>query len=308
MRSLTSAGPAALEVDARRARSAAWPIGTIRSFEPLPRARSTPLLEVDVLQLQPDRLGGAQPAGVHQLEQRAVAQRRRVAAARLRQQPLDLAAGQHLRQLAAAARRAEGGGRVGVAQALAAQVAVEGAQAGGLAVDRGRRRGPAARRRRSASAGQEVADVGGRRVERRRARAPRGSARTGAGRSGRPRACCARARARTRGRRGSRAPGARSGASTRAVLDRGHRRQGSAAAAAIPCRCKTRRQRAEGAKPEQADERLRVAALLDQRRRGRASGTSTISMRSFSSASALSSKRSVARNRWHSSSAKPGEV
>ena len=117
------------------------------------------LLHVEVGHLDPDRLRGPQPAGVHQLEQRAVAQRGGRGALRLGEQLRHLAAVQDLRQPAAAAGAADRGGRVGVAQALAPEVAVERAQAGGLAVDRG------GRRRRAAVAlgqlGEEVADVGG---------------------------------------------------------------------------------------------------------------------------------------------------
>ena len=68
---------------------------------------------------------------------------------RLGEQLLHLAAREHLGQLAGAARRAQRGGGIRVEQAVAAQVAVEAAQAGALAVDRGRRRrarGPARRR------------------------------------------------------------------------------------------------------------------------------------------------------------------
>src|SRR5207248_9727606 len=49
-------------------------------------------LEVDVAQLKPDGLRGAQAAGVHELEQGAVAQRLRVRAARAGQQARDLVA------------------------------------------------------------------------------------------------------------------------------------------------------------------------------------------------------------------------
>ena len=93
--------------------------------------------------LEADRLGRAQPAGVHQLQQRAVAQRGRLGAAGRVEQLRDLAAGQHLRELLATragARRSAVGSRVD--ELLAAQVAVEGAQARGLALERrGRDRG-----------------------------------------------------------------------------------------------------------------------------------------------------------------------
>ena len=68
----------------------------------LPARAQDALLDVHVHQLEPDRLRGAQAAGVQQLEQGAVAQRRWLGAARLREQLLDLAAGQYLRQLAPA--------------------------------------------------------------------------------------------------------------------------------------------------------------------------------------------------------------
>ena len=81
-------------------------------MEPLPRARRMPGLEVDVADLELDRLRRAQPAGVHRLEQRAVAQRGRLGAARLAQQLGDLVAAEDLRQLAALLRRAQVRGRV----------------------------------------------------------------------------------------------------------------------------------------------------------------------------------------------------
>ena len=158
-------GPAALEVDRDGARR-----GLANRHDPLLRALAArpqhPLLEVHVLELEPDRLGGTQPAGVHQLEQCAVAQRMGVCPERLREQALDLSAGQHVRQLAAAAGRADGGRGVGVTQALAAQVAVERAQAGRLAMDRGGRRGPLVAVA-DRQAGEEVADVAGARIDRR---------------------------------------------------------------------------------------------------------------------------------------------
>ena len=118
-----------------------------------------PRLEVHVAELERDRLGRAQPARVHQLEQCAVAQVARVGTARLLQQLPDLPARQHLRERAATARARDRGRRVGVAHALAPQVPVEGTQAGRLAVDGGRRRrgAPIAR----GEPGQEVRQVGG---------------------------------------------------------------------------------------------------------------------------------------------------
>ena len=93
---------------------------------------------------------------------------------------------------------------------LAAQVAVEGAQAGGLAVDGRRRAGgrrplpsPVARSARKSARSRASASVASRSRSARKRR-------TGAGRCDTRRACCARARARTRGARGSRAPAPRS--------------------------------------------------------------------------------------------------
>ena len=112
-------------------------------MEPFPRARRMPASEVDVADLELDRLRRAQPAGVHRLQQRAVAQRRRLGAARLAQQLGDLVARQHLRQLAAGLRGAQVGRRVGAERADAPQVPVEGAQAGDLALQRRGRGGRA---------------------------------------------------------------------------------------------------------------------------------------------------------------------
>src|SRR3954468_1175092 len=92
--------------------------------------------EVEVADLEVDRLGGAQAAGVHDLQQRAVAERGRLGALRLGEQLRDLVAREHLRELAALARRLELGGRVVLDQVLAPQVAVEGAQARDLALQR----------------------------------------------------------------------------------------------------------------------------------------------------------------------------
>jgi len=54
------------------AASTAWrPIGTTRSFEPLPRARSTCSFRSTSARFEADRLRGPQAAGVHGLQQRA---------------------------------------------------------------------------------------------------------------------------------------------------------------------------------------------------------------------------------------------
>ena len=92
--------------------------------------------QVDGADGEVDGLARAQPAGVHELEHRAVAQRGGVAAAGRREQPGDLVAAEDLRQLEVLARRAQLRRRVVGDDLLAAQVAVERAQAGGLALDR----------------------------------------------------------------------------------------------------------------------------------------------------------------------------
>jgi hypothetical protein len=110
-----------------------------------PRAQD-PRVEVDVADLEVDRLARAQPARVHELEQRPVAQGRGVAAGRGGEQARHLVAGEDLRELLGLARRAQVGGRVVLERPLAAQVAVEGPQARGLALQRrGGRRRPAVR-------------------------------------------------------------------------------------------------------------------------------------------------------------------
>src|SRR4051812_42860493 len=96
-------------------------------------------LEVDVAGLEADGLGGTQPAGVHQLQQRAVAERGRHGASRLLEQLRHLVAAQDLREPPALLGRAQVRGRIGLEDALAPQVAVERAQAGDLALQRRRR-------------------------------------------------------------------------------------------------------------------------------------------------------------------------
>src|SRR6476646_5396835 len=122
------------------------------------------LAQVDVAQLQPDRLRSAQPAGVHHLQQGPVAQRRRLAPLRRGEQLLHLGVVENVRQFLRPARGAEVGGRVVADQLVAAQVLVEGAQAGGLAVDGrgGEGRAPLPRRQ----LGEEVGDVGAARLQR----------------------------------------------------------------------------------------------------------------------------------------------
>src|SRR5215218_4783142 len=122
------------------------------------------LAQFHVAELEPDRLRGAQPAGVHHLEQRPVAQRRRLAALRRGEQLLHLGVVENVGQLLRAARSAESSGRIVTDQLVAAQVLVEGTQAGGLAMDRRRRAGGAAFAGRQL--GKEVGDVGGARLQR----------------------------------------------------------------------------------------------------------------------------------------------
>ena len=183
------------------------PTGTSRSFDPLPRASTHVVLRSTCGHVEVDRLRRAQPARVHQLQQRAVAQRDRVGALRLLEQPLHLRAARARAAASGSARRRELRGRVGVAYPLAAQVTVEGAQRRGLSLDRrgGRRRPPVAPRQR----GQEVGHVAPARRSPRPARALPGRRRTGAGPNGRTGACCAPVPARARGRRGSRGPAPR---------------------------------------------------------------------------------------------------
>ena len=122
-------------------------------------------LEVHVADLETDRLRRAEPAGVHQLQQRAVAQRGRLGPPRRLQQPGHLVPGENLREAPALLGGTQVDGRVVGDQVLAAQVAVEGPQAGDLALQRRRRdRGavlPAGRH-----VGDEVGEVAVRRGQR----------------------------------------------------------------------------------------------------------------------------------------------
>jgi hypothetical protein len=123
------------------------------------------LAQVDVGDLEPDRLRGAQPARVHHLEQGAVAEHGRLVAARRGEQLLDLGVVEDLGQLLGAAGRGQHRGRVVGDQLVAAQVLVEGAQAGGLAVDRRGRAGTVALVARR-QVGEELGDVRGAHGER----------------------------------------------------------------------------------------------------------------------------------------------
>jgi hypothetical protein len=123
------------------------------------------LAQIDIAQLQPDRLRGPQPTGVHRLQQRPVAERRRLVAARGGQQLLHLGVVEDLGQLLRPPRRAERGGRVVADQLVTAQVLVERAQAGGLAVDRRGRAGRAVPLP-GRQLGEELGDVGRSRLQR----------------------------------------------------------------------------------------------------------------------------------------------
>ena len=127
--------PAADEVDAERASGLAAD-GHDPLLVALAAGAQLAAVEVEVGELEVDRLRRPQAAGVHHLEQRAVAQRGRLGAVGLGEQPGDLVAREHLGQLAALARRLELRGRVVLDQALAAEMAVEGAQARDLALQR----------------------------------------------------------------------------------------------------------------------------------------------------------------------------
>ena len=72
---------------------------------------------VDVAHVQADGLRGAQAAGVHELEQGAIAQRRGIGPLGRAQQAADLVAAEDLRQALALARRAQVGRRVAVEDA-----------------------------------------------------------------------------------------------------------------------------------------------------------------------------------------------
>src|SRR5918993_354784 len=134
-RALDERGPPSLQIDPERLqrRLADGDDPLLRALAARPQEA---LLNVHVHQLQADRLGGAQAAGVHHLEQRAIAQRSGLRPTRLRQEPFDLATGEHLRQLARAPRRAERGGGVPVEEGVAAEGPGERPQAGALPVDR----------------------------------------------------------------------------------------------------------------------------------------------------------------------------
>ena len=97
-------------------------------------------LDIELGELEGDRLGGSQSAGVHRLEQRAVPQRRVARARGLCEQAVDLIAAEHSGQPHAGAGRPQVRGRVGIEQALSSQVPIERTQACDLALQ-GRGRG-----------------------------------------------------------------------------------------------------------------------------------------------------------------------
>ena len=100
------------------------------------------LVEVHVGEAELDGLGGAQAAGVDQLQEGAVAQRERIASAGPREQAGDVLAGEDGGQAAALRGSPEVVRGVVLDQLLAPEVLVEGAQAGCLALQgrRARRR------------------------------------------------------------------------------------------------------------------------------------------------------------------------
>src|SRR5579863_1160620 len=91
-------------------------------------------LEVQLAELQRDRLRRAQAAGVHGLEQSAIAQRSVTGALWLLEQAVHLVAAEHARQPRAGTWWPDILGRIGIQQALASHVSIEGAQAGDLAL------------------------------------------------------------------------------------------------------------------------------------------------------------------------------
>ena len=127
--------PAADEVDAERAGGLAAD-GHDPLLVPLAAGAQLAAVEVEVRELDVDRLRRPQPAGVHHLEQGAVAQRRRLGPFGLGEQLGDFFAREDLGQLAALTRGLELGGRVILDQPLSAEMAVEGAQARDLALER----------------------------------------------------------------------------------------------------------------------------------------------------------------------------
>src|SRR5919108_2211811 len=130
-------------------------------LRPLAAGADDAVIEIHVADLEPDRPRRTQPRGIHQPEQGAVPPRHRIVPPRLRQQPLHFAVAQHLRELLAPARGLEPGRGIVLDRLLAPQVAVEGAQAGGLAVDRRGRRGRAPVAVALREVRQEVGEIGG---------------------------------------------------------------------------------------------------------------------------------------------------
>ncbi|OIQ74060.1 hypothetical protein GALL_443000 [mine drainage metagenome] len=141
--------------------------------------------QAQVYRLQRDELADTQPAGVHQLEHRAVTQAQRGVGGRRREQRVDLRFRQRVRAPRLLARALQAQGRVVVAQPLAQRPAVEPAQRGqpavrraGLAagearrqvveqIGRGRAQQPdAALRGQPARQQRQVAAVAGQRVRR----------------------------------------------------------------------------------------------------------------------------------------------
>ena len=281
---------------------------------PFPRARRMPGLEVEVGRLERDRLRRAQAAGVHELEQRAVAQRGGLGARGLVEQARDLVAGQDVRQAPALlrARAAAPSGRrrgcrcgAGGGRRSAGRRSCAGASRARRA---GGRPGPVA------SSAVNVGQLGVADRERVVARALQPGAvleQVGAvGLEGVAR----QARARTRGRRGSRAGGARRAARGWMARRWPLRRFRAGGRAHLPgaTRGAQRRGSARGAQAvaqeEQPDQRLRVAARRRSRSSSSDSGWISMSIRSPAISWPGSSRRPVARKTWHCSFVKPGVV
>ena len=166
--------------------------------------------QVDVGQLERDRLRCPQPARVHQLEQGAVAQGGGRVARRLGEQSATSSRVSGLRQPPRLARRAQAGCGSVARRAPRRRRWRWNERRQAIRALHGGRRVP----RSSRDERREVLGADRQRVAAAVAAARRRSAR---GRCGRRRACCARGRARTRGTRGSRGPGRRTASRARCL-------------------------------------------------------------------------------------------
>ena len=180
------ARPRVLQISAQRphalrcrsARSAPWrPCRARRACRPRGRDRRA----------QADRLRRAQPARVHRLQQRPVAQRAPARAARLREQQVDLVAAEStLGRRPRGARRAQL--RSGVGHRGSARGAGSGrTSAGTRSCAAASREPPPAARRAAGQLADERREVAGAGVQRIDARAGRGTRRIAADQTGRPR-------------------------------------------------------------------------------------------------------------------------